>query len=314
MSNPPHAGLTFTQQAVDQARKHGQHAPFKAAWDYLRADAPPDPLACLLWNAQRWRLDGDQTAGARAAADLESHLSAADTESLWGTLARSIALAQCVELLRDHPASQLDSWRASFDERVSRLTDAPDPSFVDVLWLMALNATAGVVLEDATRFEGALSDFRRIVGQEIHPEGYLPQAVERYPEVESLTNQLRAVQALVLCAEVARHAGADLWGYSVRGVSVLTATTYPLYYYFYPEKWPWNGEQWKPSDGVAQETAARLFRENSGFLEIVNHHYGARPLKAIRMILDELRPVFDVHAGGLTTLTHGIPERRGLFG
>lgn len=314
MFNPQHGGLTFNQQAVDQARKHNRRVPFQAAWEYLRADAPHDPLACLLWNAQRWRLDGDQAAGMQAAVDLDSHLSVADGASLWEALARSITLAQCIELLRDHPAHQVDTWRTRLDERVIRLNSAPDPSFVESLWQMALNAAAGVVLEDAARFEGAWSDFRRIVGEGIHPEGYLPQAVERYPEVESLTNQLRAVQALVLCAEIARHAGTDLWGYSVRGVSIITATTYPLYYYFYPEKWPWNGEQWKPSDGVPLETAARLFRENSGFLEIVNHHYGARPLKAIRMILDDIRPVYDVYAGGLTTLTHGVPERRGLFG
>lgn len=313
MFNLQHGGLTFNQQAVDQARKHNRRAPFQAAWDYLRADAPQNPLACLLWNAQRWRFDGDQAAGTQAAVDLDSHLSQ-EGESLREALARSITLAQCIELLRDHPAHQFDSWRTSLDKRVTRLNDAPDPTFVESVWQMALNAAAGVVLEDAARFDGAVSDFQRIVGHEIHPEGYLPQAVERYPEVESLANQLHAVQALVLCAEIARHAGVDLWTYSVRGVSVLTATTYPLYYYFYPEKWPWNGEQWKPSDGVAQETAARLFRENSGFLEMVNHHYGARPLKAIRMILDDIRPVFDAHAGGLTTLTHGVPERRGLFG
>jgi hypothetical protein len=35
--------------------------------------------------------------------------------------------------------------------------------------------------------------------------------------------------------------------------------------------------------------------------------------KLTRPILDDLRPIYDVSGGGLTTLTHALPKR-GLFG
>jgi hypothetical protein len=56
-----------------------------------------------------------------------------------------------------------------------------------------------------------------------------------------------------------------------------------------------------------------LFREHAGFLEIIAEHYKP-PLKAIQMIHDDLRPIFDPFGGGLTTLTHAPAPRRGLFG
>jgi len=125
---------------------------------------------------------------------------------------------------------------------------------------------------------------------------------------------LLCVQALTLIAEMAANSGINLWTHDKRGVSVLTAVTYPLYYYFYPEKWPWNGEQWKPSDGVELETAQNLFRQHAAFLELAAPRYST-PLKAIQMILDEIRPVYDRDGGGLLTLSHAAPKRkrRGLF-
>jgi hypothetical protein len=54
-----------------------------------------------------------------------------------------------------------------------------------------------------------------------------------------------------------------------------------------------------------------LYREHGAFLEMVNRR--ARP-RTIQTLLDELRPCFNATGGGLTTLTHALPARRGLFG
>jgi hypothetical protein len=106
----------------------------------------------------------------------------------------------------------------------------------------------------------------------------------------------------VLMAEATSHIGIDLWGYSARGVSVVTAASYLLYYYYYPDQWRW--------DTIAEVEAKYLFEENGAFLEILNRR--TRP-KDLKLLLDELRPIYNL-PGGQTTLTHGLPARKGLFG
>nr|MCU0476272.1 hypothetical protein [Anaerolineae bacterium] len=109
-------------------------------------------------------------------------------------------------------------------------------------------------------------------------------------------------------AEVAAHAGIDLWGYELRSVSLMTAAFYPLYYYYYPEKWKW-------AEGISIDAAQQMFRQNAAFLEIINRR---RPnVHAINLIVDELRPIIDPLGGGAVTLTHHPappPKRRGWFG
>ncbi len=63
-----------------------------------------------------------------------------------------------------------------------------------------------------------------------------------------------------------------------------------------------------------QDEAQLLFRRYGGYLEMVNRRTGYKDLKPL---LEDLRPIYDPHGGGLTTLTHGVavkPKRRGLFG
>jgi hypothetical protein len=84
---------------------------------------------------------------------------------------------------------------------------------------------------------------------------------------------------------------------------------YPLYYYFYPEKWQWNGTNPNTLD---QPEVERLFRLHGSFLELLNHHIG-QPTRAIDLILKELRPVVDIWGGGIPSLSHGVAIRRGLF-
>jgi hypothetical protein len=112
-----------------------------------------------------------------------------------------------------------------------------------------------------------------------------------------LLRQVLVVEALTLMAEAAEHVGVDLWGYSFRGVSVMTAFSYIMYYYFFPDKWRWDVN-------ITNEP----FREYGGFLELVNYHAYPKDLKPL---LDDLRPIYDPPGGGLTTLSHGIVRKRG---
>jgi hypothetical protein len=118
---------------------------------------------------------------------------------------------------------------------------------------------------------------------------------------------LLSTQALILTAEAAAHAGTNLWDFQHRSISAMTPTPYLLYYYYYPEKWRWDV-------GLEGEDVKALYRRHAGFWEMAQHR---APNRDRKILLDELRPIYDTWGGGLTTLTHcneTAPKRRGLFG
>jgi hypothetical protein len=318
MFRPAHCGLYFTEEHIHRAQKHRQRPPLTAAWEYLDLTRATDDLMLAQLGGLRYRFGEELDAGEQALTVLGADLSPLfdDHAPYWRNIATALTLAQCFELLRDHPAcspDQVTGWLAALRKWVSALNrDEAGITVVDRCWLAALNIAAGIGLEDEAVFEAGAESYRQIVSTGIHPEGYLPQAVEDTGD-DGLLLQVLAVAALVLAAEAAAHAGVDLWGYQQRGVSALTAATYPLYYYFYPERWPWNSTRKDDPGGLPAETATMIFRRHGGFLEIVNRRY-ERPLKAVGMILGDIRPVYDLYGGGLTTLSHAEPERRGLFG
>ncbi|MEQ8678039.1 MAG: alginate lyase family protein [Aggregatilineales bacterium] len=325
MFSPHHFGLYFTSQQVKNAHKHKDREPFKTAWVTLRDTNPLDPLQALLWNGLRYRFDGKVDAGEFTVSQLENHLAThADDVSVWNALAQTLLLAQCMELVRDHPAKSDATearWRDLLFERVGGLNnDTNALTFAESVWKSALNMATGVVLEREPIFQQAVDEFKAVIDNEIHPQGYLPRAIDPSSGGQSLLNHLRVSQGLVLMAEMGRCVDVDLWGYANRGVSITTTTTYPLYYFFYPEKWKWVEERYMggkkvEAEVLGEDESQRMFKNNAGFLEMLNHHYGNQPLRAVQMILEELRPVNDLFGGGLTTLTHGYVEgRRGLFG
>jgi len=309
MFNVSHLGLYFGISHVEQAKRQAQRLPYKAAWNTLHESTAANDLAIIQLNGLRYRFENDRRAGEGAVSLIENPVGLNQDAVYWDSLAETIVTAQCYEMLRDHPAFSAlkqTQWRDWFLERVTHFNQKPfEMTQAESLWLGLLNVAAGIVLEDETVFEAGAAVYRQTIDESVRPEGYIAKAVETH-DGQSLMNQVLSAQALVLMAEAAQHAGVDLWSYSQRGVSVLTATTYPLYYYFYPEKWPWE-------TGLDLEYAAGLFRQHGGFLEILNRRYD-RPLRAIRLILKDIRPVNDLYGGGLTTLTHGVAERRGLFG
>ena len=97
-------------------------------------------------------------------------------------------------------------------------------------------------------------------------------------------------------AEMAWHAGVDLWSLDNRGITPITATAYLLYYYFYPKQWKWGS-------GLTRETTAAVMRAQGAFIEMVNRRHA---LPGTDHLLADLRPMFSPGGGGLTTLTHGI--------
>jgi len=297
---PQHCGLYFTPTNIDIARNHQDREPFKSAWALLRGrDTQAGAAANALWYALRVRFDA---AAPDTALDYFRRARPTGTETYIEAVGWWLAQAQTFELLRDYIGPD---WLETFANGVTELKQLGRAStFADQLWLNLLNMAAGVVLEDPATSDQAAAFFRQIIRDEVHPEGYISAAIGE-PDGGSLQRMLRAAQALILTAEIADHAGYDLWRYESRGVSALTPVPYLLYYYYYPEKWRWE-------EGLSLEPTQVFYRQHAGFWEMANQR---GQLRDLRTLLDELRPIFDAYGGGLTTLTHSPPpRRRGLFG
>jgi hypothetical protein len=307
-----HCGLYFSQVHIKTAQKYAKREPFKQAWEHLRTHQPLDLLSSSQWNGLRYRFDDDKTSGEIAVSNLRDHLLLSveeDTPYIDGVMI-TLVMAQCFELVRDHPTyspAAQEQWRETFIQRVSHLNTIATDELLQVerIWQNLMNLAAGIVLEEESIINQAVAYFHSIVDKEIRPQGFLPQAVEG-KDGGSLLRMLLSVKGLVLMAEAAKQIDIDLWSIQNRGVSVVTAALYPLYYYYYPEKWQWD-------EGIELEEAQRLFKLHGSYLEPLNLHIG-RETRAIDLILKEIRPIYDLWGGGLMTLSHGVPKRRGLFG
>jgi hypothetical protein len=305
---PQHTGLYFGSEHIEQSRRRQKGYPGKAAWAFLEDHQPETDLSALVLNGLRWRFAGDVEAGRAAAARLEKEdgLSVPAQSPGWDDVARAVTLAHVFEMARETEVFSENArrdWLAQFAARVTALNDAlANAGYVERLGLGLLHMVAGVVLEDAAAFERGVAAYREAVGKDITPDGYIAQAVQGADGAAYL-RQLLAVKALVLMAEAATLAGEDLWQYTVRGVSVTTAAVYLNYYYYFPDKWRWD-------DGTIPD-AAGLLRQHGGYLEILNSRIHPKDIEAV---LYDLRPIYDVTGGGLTTLTHGSSRRRGWFG
>ncbi|HEX2908849.1 MAG TPA: alginate lyase family protein [Phototrophicaceae bacterium] len=300
-----HCGLYFTEEQIQAAHANRDREPLQQAWAVLLQSEPTGWLAAIQWDGLRYRLNEDLAAGERAVQALTMVDFTFPAAATFDKLARLLALAQSYELVRSHPAFGPEAqlrWQQEFAVGVKALNAVRDElAYVDRLWLAALKIAGAIVLERDDWFDQGAECYRQIVRDDIRPEGYLPPAVSG-GDAGSLSRQLLAVAALALAAEMAAHVGVDLWGYMSRGVSLNTACTYLVFYYYYPEKWRWGQ--------ITEAEASLLFQQHGGFLEMVYRRTGA---KDMRLLLDNLRPIYDLVGGGLTTLTHSVPTRRRLF-
>ena len=325
MFNPQHYGLTFTPTHVKNARDQRDKEPFRSAWALLGQRKQLDLLELAQWCGLNYRFNDDLDSGERAVNILNQDDLTPPSEP--GVIEMSAALmvqAQCFELVRDHPAwktNDQQAWSAQFSEAVNQSNQPQvDLLYVDSVWLNALMLVAGIVLEDETLFYHAVQVFQDVINQDIHPEGYIRKAAQGEPGT-SLNRMLLTTQALILTAEAATHAGENLWTYNVRGVSALTPTPYLLYYYYYPEKWRWDADleadeiPETDTSGLDIESTQALYRRHGGLWEMAQHQNFSKDRE---MLLNDLRPVYDVWGGGLVTLTHGSAahksRRFGVFG
>ncbi len=306
-----HCGLYFTEEQVQQAQRARDSEPYLSAYLFLR-EREQRGIAAAQWYGLRYRFDDNADAGERAVEKLQDGIDEPLSDDLpyLDAIAETLMLAQSFEMTRDHPAWSVEAqtrWINRYSDRVNQLSSSPyNDTQVENLWLAALVLVTGIVLERDEIMQAGIEVFQRTVDNEISPRGHILKAVEGQ-DGGSLYRQILSASALVLMAEAASHCGIDLWSYNNRGVSVVTAAVYPIYYFYTPDQWTWD-------EGITLDEAQLLFRRYGGYLEMVNRKTGYRDLKPL---LEDLRPIYDPHGGGLTTLTHGVavkPKRRGLFG
>ncbi len=310
-----HYGLIFTAQDVTNAQTHRAQAPYAGAWAQFESLSTDThtlsiPYQHSLYNALRWRLLNDVEAGARALESLpmvwEYLCFVPNPIDVW-VLGRFGAI-QTYECLRDHPAYE-PKLHDPFKEMVYEWIREGFPTeqvTVKNAWWALVKMAAGVAFEDSELIETTAIEICGLIDT-IHPAGYIPSVIQTKPDdTANFRYTVSTIHALTLAAEVALHVGIDLWAHQKRTVSLMTTAFYPLYYYYYPEKWKW-------AEGLTFEMAQGAIRQARGYLEIVNRR---RPnVHAVNMILKELRPVINVSGGGALTLTHNPapPPKRGWF-
>ncbi len=310
-----HYGMYFTFAHVQTARAQSEREPFAAAWAFLNGHTPSG-IDAALWGGLRYRLNDSRIGAAMAAEGAARWVDATlmEGQSFLDAARDTALLAHTHELIRDFegdtPLSP-DAWRSAFAARVEALNARAVGRIDEGYWRTLVNLLAGIVLERASDIEAACAEFQRAIAEDVSPRGYIEAAVMG-KDGGAMARQIRAASALVLMAEAAAHIGIDLWGYNVRGVSVMTTAVYPIYYFYTTVKWKWDV-------GYPVENVQALFREYGGYLELLARRMasvGTTPSKDVNVILTDVRPLFDARGGGLTTLTHALPEvkRRGLFG
>ena len=294
-------GLFHTAEHLALAHDNREHETVASALSLLDS-REEDPMTAAHLSALRYQIFDDEFA-AETAFDL---LSKADL-----ALGATVDQARCKSLLGWMSVAamlqQHQGWQALPTEAMFRLVVAvsgmaPAADPLGGLWQGALQLATGIVFEHESCKQLGVAAFRNAVDQFIHPEGYLKGIVDVEGNEPTYAMQVSGSCALVIMAEMAEHAGLNLWSYDNRGVSPITATTYLLYYYYYPEHWRW-------SDGLTQADTAAVMRSEGAFIEMVNRRH---PLRGVEALLAEQRPMFCATGGGLTTLIHGLapPKKR----
>lgn len=305
-------GLTFTAEHIQSAQTQRDADHIGDAFQLLDDTSHDNVLQSAYLMALRYCFMNDTQSREHAIEELGSlnlpQLSANYRQSLHNTL----AAVQIIAMLGDHPAfsNHQPQWIKALSEQVDYLNQPHDKhDLLDVLWLGALNIGAGIVFENETWFAQGEATYKQAITDHIHPEGYLKGIVDDEVVIETYAKQVSGTSALVMMAEMAEHVGVDLWSYDNRGITPITATTYILYYYYYPEKWKWEAD-------LTPEIVEAVIKTDGAFIEIVNRR---SKLRVIETLFDFQRPLFCYYAGGLTTLTHGTkpkPKKKGwrLFG
>lgn len=290
----PNGGLFFGAEHLHIARQNRDDEAVRAAVELLNAPMS-EPLDAAYLAALRYQFFDDQASASVAAQLLQNANLKTELASEREGCKLLLGWLSVVAMLKRH-----QSWltlqaqiKDLYATAIANVRECEDP--LDALWQGALQLAVGIVLDQERSLQNGAAVYRKAVQNVIHPEGFLKGIADGDQGPRGYAAQVSGTGALVLMAEMAARSGLDLWSVNNRGVTPVTASTYLLFYYFYPEKWIW-------SSGITRVETEAIMRRDGAFIEMVNRRH---PLRDCEHLLDELRPLFNPLAGGLTTLTHG---------
>lgn len=252
----------------------------------------------MLADATAFAVLADAAAGQRATHHLlTSGYGRREAHGQGSALRELVSALQTADLLRQEATFGRDAtdWYSATRQHFDRLATHHSDKLADTAWLSTATLVIGVLEKNAALVDQGISGLIPVINT-IHPEGYLRPTLENSDPQQAFMCMADVVGALVLGAEAAQQAGQALWTYENRGVSINTAAAYLVSHYFYPQKWRWGG----PLDSAS---VTNVLVRDGAFLEMVGLRH---PLRATTLLLDDLRPLFSLHYGGLTTLTHGL--------
>lgn len=160
-------------------------------------------------------------------------------------------------------------------------------------WRQAFVASGAALIGDAALMNSAWAAFKADVAKKIDPTGRMPQETGR---TLSLDYSIYAINAMTQVAEIARHNGVDLYGYSSGSRNLERAWDFHTPYLINPGGWPYEQIKAYNKDGVAIWELAYMRTKNPEYLKVINK-YG--------------RPMFEKRTMGPTTLTHSLATSGG---
>lgn len=257
------------------------------------------PHEDMLIRAYRWRFLEDAEAGAAATTALfESGYGLNPAETTVDGLRQWVSALHVADLLHAEPhfARDAAAWHQAAHDRLMALHGEAGEHLLHQAWLHLAELVWAQGVEDAAASANVLEHLRRLV-DEIHPEGYVKGVVMAKESERNFQQMVELTGALCLAAEAAERIRGGLWSYQNRGVGIGTAVAYVVSFYFYPQKWRWEAP-------LEEAFVKEQLTQHGAFLEMAARR---APLRATDILLDDLRPMFSLSFGGLTTLTHGAP-------
>ncbi len=293
-----HFGLFFSQDQLTQAVAQREKSHLKPAFDFLE-NAPANDL---FLNTLQALIVPDLQRGENFLARWQNSVTSEPKDGVNAELGELISLLQLFEMLRVEQSlemAQVSMLMSPLVERVERVSTHVGDDFVQNLRLQLVYFLLGIVLEDETAIQKGIERYQQAIDDDIHPQGYIREAVGLKSKNSFLRN-LQSVEALVLMAEAGAQIGLPLWEYSKRGLTLLSATLFPIYYFYTTARWKWD-------EGLSPEFVQEAFRSYGGYLEIVNQRIVHRDFQTL---LADLRPIYVPYGGGFTSLTHGAVLKR----
>ena len=154
-------------------------------------------------------------------------------------------------------------------------------------WRLVFVASGAAYADDRGDLEYVYDRFKEILPEHIGSEGQMVQELGR---TKSLMYSLYSLNAFTQVAEIARHNGEDLYGYSRNGRSLKLALDYHVPYVINPDRWQRQQiSPIEPKDVAHYEMAYRYYGDED-YLQAINEW--DRPLNETRTM-------------GPVTLTHG---------